>query len=377
LRELLTLLVSVESVNPAFDPGASGEGRMAEVMLRWLQRQGIDVVLQPVRTNRPNVVASVHGTRCGPTLAFVGHTDTVGADSMPHAFEVHKAGSRWAGRGVLDMKGGLAAAMTALAALSEEPREGDLLFAGVIDEEHRSLGAEAFVEAYRPSSAVITEPTGETIQHRHNGFLWLVVELHGSAAHGGWPGFGGVDAILHMGPMLDALRGLAANLRTRGADEPGPSLHASLIGGGQDLSSYPATCRLHLERRFTSEETADAAQAEIEATIRSAVPRVSGLSVSVSRLLARDPLHVDPQAPVVLALQEAVWPTRRAPAPLTSAFGWTDAQILQQAGTTTVLFGPTGGGAHAPDEWVDILSVERVADALVRLGATFHRSQCM
>ena len=115
-------------------------------------------------------------------------------------------------------------------------------------------------------AAIVTEPTALEVCVAHKGFLWLEVETAGVAAHGSRPDLG-VDAIAAMGGVLTGLERLPADLAA-GRAHPllGPgSVHASLIEGGRELSSYPDRCVLHLERRTIPGETREQVEREVRA----------------------------------------------------------------------------------------------------------------
>src|SRR5262245_34074742 len=196
-----------------------------------------------------------------------GHVDTVGVAGMSAPFQPVTRDGKLYGRGAQDMKGGVAAmigAATALAAGGGLAR-GRLIVAAVVDEEHASLGAEALVAGWRADAAVVTEPTGLDIAVAHKGFQWVEVETRGRAAHGSRPQEGR-DAILRMGRVLSHLENLDRQLRSRTPHGllGTASLHASLIGGGRELSSYPDRCTLQLERRTLPGEPGGVALSEVE-----------------------------------------------------------------------------------------------------------------
>src|SRR5262249_25555379 len=112
---LLRDLVAINSVNPTLVPGAPGEREIADVIAHELQRSGLDVSVEQVADGRPNVVGVREGRAKGPTLMFCGHTDTVGVAGMDEPFTPRERGGRLYGRGAQDMKGGVAAMMSAAA----------------------------------------------------------------------------------------------------------------------------------------------------------------------------------------------------------------------------------------------------------------------
>jgi acetylornithine deacetylase len=212
----------------------------------------------------------------------------------------------------------------------------------------------------RADAAIVTEPTGLRVCVAHKGFVWAELETEGRAAHGSRPAEG-VDAITRMAPALARLAELQSALDAQpGHELVGPgSAHASLIEGGQELSSYPARCRLALERRTAPGESADHFRAECEALIEG----IDGAELRMG--LVRPPFAVDPEEPVVQAVSRAAAAVTGEPADPYGETYWMDAALIQAAGIPTVVFGPDGWGAHAVDEWVDLASVDACSDVLV------------
>ncbi len=95
----------------------------------------------------------------------------------------------------------------------------------------------------RADAAIVPEPTEGEVIVAHKGFVWSEVTVHGRAAHGSRPHLG-VDAIVATAPVLERLGALDAAL---GAVEHPllgrGSVHASLIAGGEELSTLPVALR--------------------------------------------------------------------------------------------------------------------------------------
>ena len=141
---------------------------------------------------------------------------------------------------------------------------GDVILTAVSDEEFASVGTEAIAASMRADAAIVTEPTEMQVAVAHRGFVNLEVETIGRAAHGSRPHLG-IDAIAKMGRVLVGIEELDRRLR---ANPTHPflgsgSIHASLIEGGQEFSSYPARCLLQGERRTIPGETVALAEREL------------------------------------------------------------------------------------------------------------------
>jgi len=362
---LLRELVAIDSVNPTLVNGAAGEGEMAAAVAGELRRIGLDVEVEDAAPGRPNVVGILEGRRPGRSLMYCGHMDTVGVDGMAAPFDPIERGGRLYGRGAQDMKGGLAAMIDAARVVARDGLErGRLIVAAVVDEEYASIGADALVARWRADAAVVTEPTGVEVAIGHKGFAWFEIVTAGRAAHGSRPK-DGRDAILRMGRVLHELEQLDRQLQARA---PHPlldvaSLHASVIDGGRELSSYPDRCALKLERRTLPDESDAAVTAEIDAILT----RLRGADVEFAATLApmfsRPPYALDAGHELPQALAREARTDR-----FVGMSFWTDAAVLGSVGIPSVLFGPGGAGLHSTEEYVELQDVLRCRDVLAALA---------
>lgn len=371
LTRLIADLVAIDSVNPDLVEGGAGEGAAARFIAGWLAEAGLEVRLDEVRPGRPNVVARARGSGGGRTLMLNGHIDTVGVAgvSAPHSPRVE--GGRLYGRGAFDMKAGVAACMVAAAEAARKGLRGDVLLTAVIDEENAGLGTLDVAARYRADAALIAEPTDLALVTAHKGFAWLDVEVRGRAAHGSTPG--ALDAIAKMGHILVQLDALSRRLL---AGTPHPLLgtgtvHASLIAGGQERSSYAERCALAVERRTLPGETPGQAEAELAAIVGRLADADPELRATVSLGLHRAPMETPADAPLPALLRRHGAAVTGAPIPVVGMPYWTDAASLAEAGIPAVLFGPGGEGAHALVEWVDLESVGRCVEIYGRVIAEF------
>jgi acetylornithine deacetylase len=357
--------VATNSVNPALVPGAAGEREAADVVRRALQHAGLDVTMQEAAPGRPNVIGVLEGHTPGPTVMFCGHLDTVGVEGMDDPFTPRIDQGRLYGRGSQDMKGGVAAMIAAAAVLAPTWSHGRLIVAGVADEEHMSLGAEVLVRDWRADMAIVTEPTDLRLAIGHKGFAWADIVTRGRAAHGSRPEEGR-DAITRMGRFLVALEARDRELQARPAVpfQGTGSLHASIIRGGHELSSYPAECRLQMERRTLSREDEASVTRELEyvlARIRHDDPDF----IAFANVTAYRPAYrIDAAHPLPIAVGSALTKAGLSPEPTGMSF-WTDAAILAGAGIPSVLFGPGGAGLHSREEYVNVEDVRVCRDVLV------------
>lgn len=365
---LLQDLIRIPSVNPTLAPEESaGESALAEFARDWLRDLGVKAWLEEAAPDRPNAIAEV-GDERGPYLVLCAHTDTVSSRRMAiPPFEPRVDGRRVFGRGSYDMKGGVAAAMAAIAALKDADLPGRVKLALVVDEEHSSLGADHFVANHSANACVITEPTERRLVLSHKGFVWADVVATGTAAHGSrWDL--GVSAIGKMGRIIAALECFDREvLRKRTHPDVGPaSLHCALVDGGVGISTYAPECRLQVERRTLPGETLEQVSRELTEVVAEA-----GDDAEVNCYFHRAPLVCDPNEPIAHCVRDAARQITGHPPEETGVSYWTDAAIFSAAGIPTLNYGPGGEGAHGAIEWVDLDSVVDCARVLAESARRF------
>ena len=367
VQDLVCRLVSIESVNPTLVSSGSGEAPIARFVASWLAEEGLDVELVEPIAGRPSVVGVLRGTGGGSSLMLNAHMDTVGAGAMSRAFEPVVKDGRVYGRGAYDMKASLAAIMIAGREAKRLGLKGDLIVTAVADEEVASIGTSAVVERFGADAAIVTEPTELRLCLAHKGFVWLEVESRGVAAHGSRPDLG-VDAIGQMGRILERVVVLDRTLR-QGDGHPllgTGSIHASLIEGGQEWSTYPARCVARLERRTIPGEGGATSLREIEELIASAREEDGAVDASVAVSLERAPSELGADSHLSRAVRQASKDALGQEPEIIGVAYWMDMALLNEAGVPTVAFGPSGEGAHADVEWVDLASVETCVQVYLR-----------
>lgn len=368
--ELLSQLVAINSINSDLVSGGPGEADIAAFVARWLSDHGISTHLEDAAPGRPNVIGVLRGSGGGKSLMLNAHMDTVGVEGMerPHAPYVEN-GTLY-GRGSYDMKGGLAACMLALAKLTDHPLRGDVILTAVADEEYASIGTSAMLKNWHADAAIVTEPTDLNVCIAHKGFVWLDIKTRGVAAHGSRPDLG-VDAIVQMGHVLVGLDRLNRQLLSSPPHRllNTGSLHASLIAGGQGLSSYPERCLLQVERRTIPGERPAQVEAQIQRVLDDISASDPAFTAAVSTALVRDSFEIAESAPIVGLLSEKITAARgQRPALFGQSF-WMDTALIAAAGIPVAAFGTGGAGAHAVIEWVPLQDVVTCADVLIKTAA--------
>ncbi len=372
VTRLLADLVAIESVNPDLVPGAIGETKIADFCERWLAANGLEVKRLESRSGRPSVVGVARGTGGGRSLMLNGHYDTVSlAEFEGDALEPRVENGRMIGRGAYDMKSGVAAAMVTAAWARQQRLSGDVIVACVADEEHSSWGTEEVLTHYTADAGIVTEPSELQAVLSHKGFTWFDITILGRAAHGSRPDLG-TDAITKAGHALVALEKWGARLRL-GRQHPvlGPAtVHASLISGGEEASSYPASCTITIEVRTLPGQTGAAIETELRDVLGRLSQTVPDFQWRIARGLERRAFEADKESPIVRTLLAEAEQAIGRPVVVRGEPFWTDCALMRDAGIPCLMFGASGGGAHAADEWVDLASVDTLTGIL---AGTVHR----
>jgi acetylornithine deacetylase/succinyl-diaminopimelate desuccinylase-like protein len=385
-------MVSIQSYQEA--PGA--ELALAEFIAGYFAGIGIEARIEAAAPGRPNVVARLTGAGGGKSLLLCGHTDTVPPYAMRDPFVPARDGGWLRGRGAVDMKAGLACMMSALRAIKEGGirLSGDLAFAGVCDEESRSLGAAALVRdaasLARDSGgrfadgAIVGEPTGLAVCAGHRGLEWLEIRLEGKAVHGGSQERG-VSAISAAARLV---RLIEDELRPRLAARAHPllgcaTINVGRIAGGTQPSTVPGECVLLVDRRWLPSESYPSVLAEIEAILRGLEASTPGLAARMRAMdvsvmeggMVHAPLETPRDHPLVLACIDAQsrapgFPLPRGP----SAFpAWSDAGLIAAyAGSAAVVWGPGSlESAHSDEERVEIAQLAPAAKGYALAALAF------
>jgi len=361
---LLKRLIRIPSVNPVIENG-SGENSIGSFIADWFRKSHeFNVYEQRVAKDRFNVIAVLPGKRNGRSLMLNGHMDTVGTSGMttkPFAAKTERGMIH--GRGACDMKGALAAMMSAALSVAKSNKQlhGDLVFTGVVDEEYKSSGTWNLIKRFRADAAIVGEPTGLDIATAHKGYAWLQIETFGKRAHGSVPERG-VDAIEKMAKIISGIERIRHEHRRRRHPLVGtPKIHTSTVAGGSEWSSVPGSCVLKVERRLIPGETTRDATNELNGIIRIATKQDSKIKAKVQLIYHGDAMEV--KKPPHLSILQKTARHAGAEARIIGVPYWTDAAILvNQRGIPTCLFGPGDiAVAHSPDEYVSVNEVVKAA----------------
>jgi succinyl-diaminopimelate desuccinylase len=371
---LARALIAAQSENPGGTEDAAA-GVAADVL------SGLGSALEVVRSDagRPSVVATM-GSAEGPSLAWNGHLDVVPAGDPvtwthpPFAGEVQDG--RLIGRGAADMKGAIAAALAAAAAIhrSGVALGGALTMHLAADEELAGIhGTKVLWERgfLRQDACVVGEPSGLQVGLAERGGAWITATTRGRAAHGSTPHLG-VNAITSMARFLLRIEEVLPDLEHALVGRP--TVNAALVSGGTAPNVVPDRCEVDIDRRLipgeTSPEEVLAPFGRVAAEIEREHPEVD-LTFALREWT--DAAEASPRTAIAELCRTAVAEeTGTMPADV-GFTGITDARFyINDAKIPTVILGPGSlSVAHTANESIGVDELAAAARIYARVFVRF------
>ncbi len=370
-HKLLHDLVRLPSVNPMGRPVTGDifyEFRVTDYLEQFFRGLGVPFERQAVEPQRDNIVARFDSPKASFTVLFEVHQDTVPVDGMvidPFGGEVRDG--KLFGRGSCDVKGGMAAMLTAFARLVRErpANAANVIIACTVDEEHTFLGVQRLMEkGIRADFAIVAEPTLLQIVDAHKGVVRWKVRTEGRACHSSRPDQG-VNAIYRMGHVLPAIEAYADRLM-KSAAHPRlgpPTLSVGRIDGGVSVNTVPDGCVIEIDRRLLPGEDPEAAWRDFHDYVTS---KAKAPFICDPVWMACPALDSTTSGNLCKRLGTAIDAVEGRHEVLAVPFG-TDASSIAQAGIPAVVFGPGDiAQAHTKDEWIELNQIDRAAEILYR-----------
>lgn len=369
LDETLMVDLTVALVRSAGENPPGEEAATVRTLADAAAALGLGVDETQVEPGRDNISVTLNGGT-GPGLLMLGHTDVVPAGTgwTTDPFGGVLRDGRIYGRGTSDMKGGLAAALAAMAALRGAGLSGPVELAALVDEEENGKGIRAYVDAAHRNylGCITAEPTDLQTIIGARGASYVRVEIHGKACHAGNPD-DGANAIYGAAAAIAEIERLHREL----ARQPHPLLGAATwsvgqVHGGTAGAIVPDECVLVADRRLLPGESG----ADVVDGLRTRLTGLAdrGLSVDVSMPMEMPPFQTPADADLVLTAESAL---ADAGGPGLPVGGWTAACdggfIARDLGVPVVVLGPGSvtEQAHRADESVAVEQLLVAARAYV------------
>lgn len=403
--ELVKLTSDLVKINSVWDPDkGTGEAETAAFILEWAKAQGLTAVMEEVEPGRPNVIITLEGSPGQRCLMLEGHTDvvTVGDPSAwtKDPFGAEIVGDRMYGRGVNDMKSGLAAALVTMAAIKRSGVEftGKIIGGVLCDEEGGMIGINSFIDngwADQVTAAVICEPEDNWICATQKGGIRAKFTIKGRQCHGCMPLSG-----LAVAPAAAKLINGAGHLEMLAVADPGrdemlgwPSFTPTVIQapsvGPAQLNVVPAEAIVLIDIRTVMGQNHDRIIADLEGLARKTADQVNAEYAALDEILGVDRAHdltvsleiltnrpctlTDRDDPIVRSIHRAVEAVQGREPVYAGVPGATDGTFLwSRKNIPIVTIGPGDREVpHQVDEWVSLDQVYESARIYVHAALDY------
>ena len=363
-------------------PTVSSDSNLALIgyVASYLQNLGADVrVYADDSGAKANLFATL-GPMIDGGIVLSGHSDVVPVEDQDwssNPFALEEREGRLYGRGTCDMKGFIAASLATAPDFAKADLKRPIHFAFTHDEEVGCLGAQSLMQElgrlpFRPSVAIIGEPTEMRLIEGHKGCYEYSVAFTGLEGHGSLPDLG-VNAVEYAVRYVARLMELRETLRERAPKDsrfepPWTTLQVGRLSGGVAHNIIPGHCALDWELRPVRKADGDFVKAEIAAFVDEALrPEMKAVSPDadiVTHVLGEvDGLEPLPDSEAVRLVAELTGANQAD----VVAFG-TEAGLFQGSGISAVVCGPGSiEQAHKPDEYVTCSQLELALAMLARL----------
>ncbi len=306
-----------------------------------------------------NLLASF-GPDTGAGLILSGHSDVVpvqGQDWKTDPFTLTQKDGRLVARGASDMKGFLAAMLTAAERMDSSRLRRPLHLAFSYDEEIGCIGVRDLLrrlaaENFQAQGCIIGEPTEMRVATGHKGKLAGCICCRGIPAHSANPALG-FNAIHLAAAMVREAEALQAWLAANGARDtaypmPYTSVHIGTIAGGTALNIVPEFCKMEFEIRNVAADVPAALVERLRAGAARIVAQAGKGEIEIQVTNTYPGLNTNADAPLVqTALLAAGTQTGKV------AFGSEGGLFEETLGLPTIVCGPGSiDRAHKPDEYV-------------------------
>ena len=353
-------LISKKSVSPE-DMGCQA------LLAERLEKMGFSIEKMPF--GQVSNFWARRGTEA-PLLCFAGHTDVVPAGDLKQwqsePFQPEVREGRLFGRGAADMKGSIAAMVTACERFITDNPEypGSIAFLITSDEESIAVdGTRRVIETLQARNesidyCIVGEPSsnevlGDIIRNGRRGSLNGTLTVHGTQGHVAYPDLAS-NPIHHFMPALAELCAVAWD---QGNDYfPPTSFQISNIHAGEGTNNVvPGEMKALFNFRFSTEVTFELLQQQTEAIFNRHYS-----DYSIEWQLSGNPFITE-EGILTEAVKQAIYTVTRVETELSTGGGTSDGRFIAPAGAQVVEIGPSNKTIHKANEEVLVDDLERLS----------------
>jgi succinyl-diaminopimelate desuccinylase len=322
--------------------------RIITFVSNYLEQRGMHVQ-RYTRNGFPSIVATPRSHIMESTVMLAAHLDVTPA--TPELFTLRKDDGNYYGRGVFDMKFAAAAYLQIVDDLRDRLDNYDFGIMFTTDEElYGPYGTGMLVKkGYHPKVCVIPDASENwNIETVAKGRFFAEIKVPGKSAHGARP-WEGDSANSRLVTLLHQLHDLFSDAQQPHTD----TLNIGIIQGGTIVNQIAEDALAHVDIRYVDKDAFAERLASIEALCRMHNATFTLISDNAK------PVFNSMDNPYIKAFTDCITDeTGIAPQSMRS-FGASDARFFAEVGIPCVVTSPSGGGRHAPEEWLDATGFEQ------------------
>ncbi|MBC1950746.1 ArgE/DapE family deacylase [Listeria welshimeri] len=370
--QILKDMVNIDSTN-------GHEEQVANYLQKLLAEYGIESEKVQYDEDRASLVSEI-GSSDEQVLAFSGHMDVVDAGDVSKwkfpPFEATEHEGKIYGRGVTDMKSGLAAMVIAMIELQEEKQKlnGKIRLLATIGEEVGELGAEQLTQkgyADDLDGLIIGEPSGHRIVYAHKGSINYTVKSTGKNAHSSMPEYG-VNAIDNLMLFYNEIEKYVASIHTTN-EILGDFIHnVTVISGGNQVNSIPEKAELQGNIRSIPEVDNETLKRRI-VDIVNELNKKEHVQLELIFDYDKQPVFSDRNSRLVHVARDVAKGIIKEEIPLLGISGTTDAAEFTKAKHKfpVIIFGPGNETPHQINENVSIDNYLEMVDVYKKIAVEY------
>lgn len=366
-NEIINLLLKLISI-PSYRGYQYGVKELADFLRDFFVVHGIESYLYDLGHNQVNLITSIGNGEKAILLA--SHLDTVEIENMTVPAFGKKDKDVIYGRGACDMKGGIAAMVSALVDLSKEKLKNKIIFLADAGEEQQSIGADSFLKSKfsNYNYVIVGEPTNLKPVIAHKGMMWLHVIFKGKPAHASFPERG-INAINSAGLFIQLIvSDLLPKLSKKRDNLLGtPTLNIGEIHGGSGINLVAAECSVFIDRRYLPAEERKEVFEEIEKMAHQVAHKTKTYATVIEMKETlnpkRGPFKISANHKFTKMITAILKDMNLYNTPTSVSF-WTEASLFTHNNSIPgIVIGPGDPSlAHTPNECIDIEEVIKASE---------------
>lgn len=297
-------------------------------------------------------------------IVFNGHTDVVPVNESNwdyDPFSLTVADDKVFGRGVSDMKGGLASLIQAFREF--DPEEADCKVFLIANPDEETGGKKGILDLKEKLDFgqfdfwLVAESTKLSVNRCVKGAYWFEVSAKGKSSHGSTPNLG-INAIDSMSKLIISLKKATSSIEKKHAILGKSTINTGTIKGESKVNIVADECEARFDRRTLPGEDLERVKETVKEIVKDNMEK-NEIEWDIKSLIEAEAFEVPETDSFIQACSKAVENVKGEIPEISGTKGFTDARIPAALGISTAILGPGNDKmAHTADESASIKSIE-------------------